>query len=542
MLKNYRIRTRLLFMLGLATLLLVLVRIESGVRTMLMTREAESLFEKRIVAMQLLLSTQNAYRKMLVEVHEQVHSASTTPAAAAEVILAELKPADAAWADYETRIDSAEESAVVARLRPVLDKGRQAASNMVDLLRRNDLAEIDRTAAPQGVRLVGEIARLVSEATRVNVETSRREIEEMEARAPARMITSNLIILLGLVAFWLIGLSVNRSISSSLSRVTSEFDALSAGAGSLAARIKADDRDEVGDLARSFNRVMDKLQFLIRGVQESGIKVASSSTELAASAKQQEATVAQQAASTNEVESAARQIAHTATELAGTMKSVTEAARHAQQVAGVGQQSLAQMAAAMASMQASAAGIADKLATINTKAASITNIVTTITKVADQTNLLSLNASIEAAKAGEFGQGFGVVAREIRRLADQTAVATLDIEQTVKEMQVAVSSGVMSMDRFTEEVRHAVQDVQTVGGQLAQIIDQVNVLGPQFMAVGQGMASQSLGAQQISEAMSQLSLAAGQTADSLRDSSQAIAQLNEAARGLQQEVSRFGAA
>jgi methyl-accepting chemotaxis protein WspA len=210
-------------------------------------------------------------------------------------------------------------------------------------------------------------------------------------------------------------------------------------------------------------------------------------------------------------------------------------------VAATGQQSLTQMVSAMAQMQASAVGVADKLATINTKAASITSIVTTITKVADQTNLLSLNASIEAAKAGEFGQGFGVVAREIRRLADQTAVATLDIEQTVKEMQVAVASGVMSMDRFTEEVRLAVAEVAAVGAQLGQIIEQVNALGPQFMAVGEGMSSQSLGAQQISEAMSQLSLAAGQTADALRDSAQAISQLNEAARELQQEVGRFGA-
>ena len=359
---------------------------------------------------------------------------------------------------------------------------------------------------------------------------------------PYGLLVSNLISLLGLGVFWAIGLSVNRSISSALGRVNGQLDALAAGEGSLGARIDARDRDEIGDLARSFNQLMEKLQFLIRGIQESGIKVASSSTELAASAKQQEATVAQQVASTNEVESAARQIAHTATALSGTTARVTEAAQHAQEVAATGQHSLSQMASAMALMQTSAAGIADKLATINTKAASITNIVTTINKVADQTNLLSLNASIEAAKAGEFGQGFGVVAREIRRLADQTAVATLDIEQTVKEMQVAVSSGVMSMDRFTEEVRRTVQDVTGVGAQLGQIIEHVNMLGPQFMAVGEGMSSQSLGAQQISEAMSQLSQAAGQTADSLRDSAQAIGQLNEAARELQQEVTRFGAA
>src|SRR6266699_6172202 len=100
------------------------------------------------------------------------------------------------------------------------------------------------------------------------------------------------------------------------------------------------------------------------------------------------------------------------------------------------------------------------LTAIQERAHDITTVVTTITKVADQTNLLSLNAAIEAEKAGEYGLGFAVVATEIRRLADQTAVATFDIEQMVKEILSAVSAGVMGMDKFSEEVRRGMQDVQ----------------------------------------------------------------------------------
>src|SRR5688572_32151975 len=114
-------------------------------------------------------------------------------------------------------------------------------------------------------------------------------------------------------------------------------------------------------------------------------------------------------------------------------------------------------------MDASGA-ITAKLAVLSEKTANINSVVTTITKVADQTNLLSLNAAIEAEKAGEYGRGFAVVATEIRRLADQTAVATSDIEQIVREIQSAVSAGVMGMDRFAEEVRTGMNDVQRVGG------------------------------------------------------------------------------
>ncbi|WP_321813000.1 methyl-accepting chemotaxis protein, partial [Burkholderia sp. BCC1985] len=156
------------------------------------------------------------------------------------------------------------------------------------------------------------------------------------------------------------------------------------------------------------------------------------------------------------------------------------------------------------------------------KALNINQVVATITKVADQTNLLSLNAAIEAEKAGEYGRGFAVVATEIRRLADQTAVATYDIEQTVKEIQSAVSAGVMGMDKFSEEVRRGMLDVQQVGGQLSQIIAEVQTLAPRFQMVNEGMQTQANGAEQITQALSQLSEAAQQTAESLRQSSQAI--------------------
>jgi methyl-accepting chemotaxis protein WspA len=164
--------------------------------------------------------------------------------------------------------------------------------------------------------------------------------------------------------------------------------------------------------------------------------------------------------------------------------------------------------------------------------------VTTITRVADQTNLLSLNAAIEAEKAGEYGRGFAVVATEIRRLADQTAVATYDIEQMVREIQSAVAAGVMGMDKFSEEVRRGMQDVQQVGVQLSQVIQQVQA-APRVESVNEGMQAQASGAEQITQALGQLSEAAQQTVDSLRQSGLAIDELNQVAIGLRSGVSRF---
>ena len=132
--------------------------------------------------------------------------------------------------------------------------------------------------------------------------------------------------------------------------------------------------------------------------------------------------------------------------------------------------------------------INSRLALLSEKATNIGMVVTTISKVADQTNLLSLNAAIEAEKAGEHGRGFAVVAREIRRLADQTAVATFDIEQIVKEMQSAVSAGVMGIDKFADEVRRGREAIGEVTTQLTEIIAQVQTLPPSFESCERGSA------------------------------------------------------
>jgi methyl-accepting chemotaxis protein WspA len=208
-------------------------------------------------------------------------------------------------------------------------------------------------------------------------------------------------------------------------------------------------------------------------------------------------------------------------------------------MASAGQQGLSGMDRTMRQLADSTGSIGAKLSVISERAANINLAVTTITKVADQTNLLSINAAIEAEKAGEYGLGFLVVAREIRRLADQTAVATLDIERMVKEMQSSVAAGVMEMDKFSDQVRQGVAEVGRINGQLGEIIAAVQVLTERFEQVTEGMRVQAQGADQIREAVVRIDEGAGQTSVSLREFNKATAYLREAVGVLKEEVSRF---
>jgi methyl-accepting chemotaxis protein WspA len=283
------------------------------------------------------------------------------------------------------------------------------------------------------------------------------------------------------------------------------------------------------------------LAHLVGHIQSAGVQVNSSVTEIAATARQQQATATEIAATTTEIGATSREISATSRELLKTMGEVSDVAEQTASMAGSGHASLARMEDTMRHVMEAAGSINGKLGVLNEKAGNINQVITTISKVADQTNLLSLNAAIEAEKAGEFGRGFAVVATEIRRLADQTAVATFDIEKIVKEIQSAVTAGVMGMDKFSEEVRRGMQEVQHAGAQLSQIITQVQELPPRFHAVNEGMQAQSTGAEQISEALRQLSEASQQTVDSLRQSNEAIGGLNNVALDLRGAVSQFSA-
>ncbi|MFR0672514.1 methyl-accepting chemotaxis protein [Enterobacterales bacterium AW_CKDN230030176-1A_HGKHYDSX7] len=354
------------------------------------------------------------------------------------------------------------------------------------------------------------------------------------ATAKGSMIVS---LALAIVAAGVCGLLLLRAITTPMRAMVEALDRLRSG--DLSMRLNLDRKDEFDAVQTGFNEMAESLATLVSQAQRSSVQVTTSVTEIAATSRQQQATATETAATTTEIGATSREIAATSRDLVRTMTEVTSAADQASVLAGSGQQGLARMEETMHQVMGAADLVNAKLAILNEKAGNINQVVVTIVKVADQTNLLSLNAAIEAEKAGEYGRGFAVVATEVRRLADQTAVATYDIEQMVREIQSAVSAGVMGMDKFSEEVRRGMFEVQQVGEQLTQIIHQVQALAPRVLMVNDGMQAQATGAEQINQALAQLSDASTQTVESLRQASSAIDELSQVAVGLRGGVSRF---
>ncbi|WP_319759156.1 methyl-accepting chemotaxis protein [Maridesulfovibrio sp.] len=297
--------------------------------------------------------------------------------------------------------------------------------------------------------------------------------------------------------------------------------------------------DEVDHLVKSIHTMLMTLNSLVSQVQISGDQVAGSALKLGTAINQLEAAVENQAAATQELGSSSREISATSQELARTMNESTTVAVSTGELAAQGVRDLNEMGVTMDVMSDASGGIFSKLSVINSKAANISSVVTSISKISEQINLLSLNAAIEAEKAGEFGQGFSVVAREIRKLADQTAMSTLDIEKIVAEMLSAVSAGVMEMDKFRKQVENGVSNVAALGEGISGVVTQVQTLTPRFESVNEGMQNQSEGAEQISKAMVQLSETSIQTKDTLAEFASITEQLANSVGSLEEEVAAF---
>ncbi|NWA70104.1 methyl-accepting chemotaxis protein [Pseudomonas reactans] len=439
--------------------------------------------------------------------------------------------------NYEKTIAGGDDRSEFDRFETLHQAYNKSLSTVLESLQRGDLTaarkEFDTQLTPTWTAGRMKLNDIITENKNV-ADRATNAIDDAVSAAKISMFVS---LVVAILAAGLCGLLLMRAIMAPMQRIVDILETMRDG--DLSKRLNLERKDEFGAVETGFNDMMTELTALVSQAQRSSVQVTTSVTEIAATSKQQQATATETAATTTEIGATSREIAATSKDLVRTMTEVSTAADQASVAAGSGQQGLARMEETMHSVMGAADLVNAKLAILNEKAGNINQVVVTIVKVADQTNLLSLNAAIEAEKAGEYGRGFAVVATEVRRLADQTAVATYDIEQMVREIQSAVSAGVMGMDKFSEEVRRGMFEVQQVGEQLSQIIHQVQALAPRVLMVNEGMQAQATGAEQINHALVQLGDASSQTVESLRQASFAIDELSQVAVGLRSGVSRF---
>ncbi len=538
MLKSISVTTRLFTVTGLLLLFALLTGFFGLKETKENNIALSSVYNNQVIPLNKLRNLEHLFQSGIVRPVDQLLFEQITWDQCQVQVTRTVELLNNHWADlHKIHPENGGQENWLRAADPLIILSKHSMERLITILQNQKTTELDDFAD----KTISQLAEQYSEVTEALIQERLSSIAKQYAASQKRyqQAKNNFIwsLILGITLAGIVSLLLVQSINKPLGQIAQAMKNLMNG--DLSQKLVYEHNDEFGILINGFNKMVADLNELISTVESSGIQVTSSITEIAASTKQQEATVNEHAATSNEIAASTTEIAATSENLMATMSKVTDMVHNTTMAASHSHKRLNNINRIMRKMEESTVSIVNRLSILNEKANNIAIVTKTINKIADQTNLLSLNAAIEAEKAGEYGSGFSVVSSEIRRLADQTAVATFDIEQMVNEVRSAVTGGVMSIEKFADNVRRSFSDVQISSNQISEVISQVEALQPPIETLNEGIEAQSMGAKQINEAVNQLNEAAQQIAETVGQSSTTITQLSEATQTLRESVSRF---
>lgn len=366
------------------------------------------------------------------------------------------------------------------------------------------------------------------------------EKDNVELAASSRIIawmllgcTATLILLAG-ISSWLIASGIVAPLSEVVARAESIADGDLTGSS-----LETEGEDEIAILTAAVNRMQSNLSEMLQSVAATAGNVASASEEISANANVSAAGAEAQKDQVHQVAEAMQQITAKVKEVSDNSKNAEELASQASQIAHDGGAIVSDTLDRIRTLAGFVRDTDKRVQDLGSRSNQIGKIIVVIEHIADQTNLLALNAAIEAARAGEQGRGFAVVADEVRKLAERTTSATKEIAEVIQAVQKETQLAVSKMQSGIIEVEKGVEATGRAGDSLKQIIHQADNVGEVVTQIATAATEQSFATTQINSTMEQINHLVAESAEGARQSAQACEQLSASALELQQLVDRF---
>jgi methyl-accepting chemotaxis protein len=340
-----------------------------------------------------------------------------------------------------------------------------------------------------------------------------------------------------LILPFVIGLFMRSLIVAPIKRTVACIEAVAAG--DLTKRIDVSSKDEFGELATHFNSFADRLHDAISQVARSSRDVSSAAEILDSAAEQMAAGIEQAATQVDSVATASEEMSKTSSEIAQNCVVAARSSDEAAQSANTGESMTRQTINIMNRISDRVKDSAEVIRSLGTRSDQIGQIVGLINDVADQTNLLALNAAIEAARAGEHGRGFAVVADEVRKLAERTSHATKEISNTIYAMQAETKKAVGSMEEGVEEVSVGTSEAAKSGEALQEILSQINKVTLEINQIAVASEQETATTNEIASSIQQISGVMRDTTLRIQENSNASSQLAGLSKALEAAVGQF---
>lgn len=345
------------------------------------------------------------------------------------------------------------------------------------------------------------------------------------------------VIIFSLIATIALSYIINGVIMAPIRGTVEVIESMSGG--DLTKRIDVRSTDEIGNMASHLNDFIDSLQESIRSFGNNAVELASASAELNSTSERIATGAEEVAAQSATVATAGEEMSATSGDIAQNCQLAAEGAHRASRSAQNGAEVVEKTVAVMGQIADKVQNTARTVESLGARSDQIGNIIGTIEDIADQTNLLALNAAIEAARAGEQGRGFAVVADEVRALAERTTRATREIGEMIKAIQNETKGAVAAMEQGVRQVETGTEEAARSGAALRDILEQVNDVAMQVNQIATAAEEQTATTSEISSNMHQITDVVQQTSRGAQESSDAAHRLSVLASELQTVVSRF---
>jgi len=500
----------------------------------------DTVYKDRVVCLQQLKTVSDLYAVNIVDTAHKVRDGGLSWSEGRKNLDEARKEIASTWKEYTATYLVPEEKKLVDETVPLMKKANEAVDTLNGILAKEDREALTRFAATRLYSATDPVSKKISDLTELQLRVAKEVFETSDAAYNKGKVELIVLIILAMIISIALATIIIRGLLSELGgepHYVKEI-ARTVADGDLSVTVTVNSRD-TESILWTMGKMVESLRELVGETVAIAVGIASASSQLQATSEQIATGAEEVACQTSTVATASGEMASTSHDIAHNCTRAAESSRQTSESASTGVTVVQETIHGMEKIAERVKKTAETIDALGTRSEQIGEIVGTIEDIADQTNLLALNAAIEAARAGEQGRGFAVVADEVRALAERTTKATKEISLMIKAIQSETRDAVKAMEEGVCEVEKGAISSQKSGESLQEILDQINEVNMQINQIATAAEEQTATINEITNNIHDVTQVVHQSAKGAEETSAAASQLAEQSHHLQELVGRF---